>query len=647
MNLKAIFSTAVFTAVFLLLFVQNGNAQDTVRDIQLRDIGAAKLITPLPITERALPELQISEKRLYGQSISSAGRNVQIITSEDLQKLPVQTVSEALTYIAGVDLRQRGVMGGQSDLSIQGSTFEQVLVLVNGIPMRDPQTGHHQMNLPFDINTIERIEILKGSASRIYGANAMAGAINIITKNPGQNGRAYVSTFAGSNFETDTASGEMYYQSGIRAGVGIQRPKSGHQVDVSYLNTNGYRYNSQNEQSRVNYLGRIQALKGTFNLMGGAVFNDFGANSFYAPPYDVNSVEKVTTTFGGASYNLYKNQWHVYSNVYWRYNHDDYIFIKDNPSYYRNNHFGSSAGAELHVSRQIANRHFVGGGYESRGELIRSNNLGKYERYYHSFYGEYRMYFSNNTTLTAGANAQYNTDFGWNIYPGLELNMHVYRGLRFFFNAGLSNRLPSYTDLYYDGPSNIGNANLQPENAFNMEGGFKRTYTRISWQASGFVRDVNNFIDFVRDSANADFQPRNFQHVQVKGADVSASYKFNNIDWYRVAFTAARVSYTYLDAALLNDNLESKYALEHLRHQLSAMFSIRTGKNLSHSFTFRYNERFKGQEYGVLDYRIAYNHNKWRFTGDVTNILDREYKEVGFIPMPGRWFRIGVEFKLN
>ena len=257
------------------------------------------------------------------------------------------------------------------------------------------------------------------------------------------------------------------------------------------------------------------------------------------------------------------------------------------------------------------------------------------------------MYFSNNSTLTAGANAQYNTDFGWNIYPGLELNMHVYRGLRFFFNAGLSNRLPSYTDLYYDGPSNIGNANLQPENAFNMEAGFKHTSRKITWQASGFVRDIDNFIDFVRDSVNADFQPRNFQHVQVKGADISASYNFNQSAMYKVAPTVARVSYTYLDATLLNDNLESKYALEHLRHQLTAMLSIRTGQNLSHSFTFRYNERFKGQEYGVLDYRIAYNHNKWRFTGDVTNILDREYKEVGFIPMPGRWFRIGVEFKLN
>jgi iron complex outermembrane receptor protein len=180
-----------------------------------------------------------------------------------------------------------------------------------------------------------------------------------------------------------------------------------------------------------------------------------------------------------------------------------------------------------------------------------------------------------------------------------------------------------------------------------MEAGFKHTSRKITWQASGFVRDIDNFIDFVRDSVNADFQPRNFQHVQVKGADISASYNFNQSAMYKVAPTAARVSYTYLDATLLNDNLESKYALEHLRHQLTAMLSIRTGQNLSHSFTFRYNERFKGQEYGVLDYRIAYNHNKWRFTGDVTNILDREYKEVGFIPMPGRWFRIGVEFKLN
>ena len=638
MNLKAIFSTAVFTAVFLFSFGQVDTLGPSYQTIQIK---------PLPITDFALPELVISEKRLYGLSLSHSGRNVQIITSADLLKLPVQTVSEALTYIAGVDLRQRGVMGGQGDISIQGSTFEQVLILVNGIPMRDPQTGHHQMNLPFDINSIERIEILKGSAGRIYGANAMAGAINIITKTPGRSGKTYVSAFAGSNFQNDTASGDMYYQSGIRAGAGIQRTNSGHQIDVSYLNTNGYRYNSQNEQSRVNYLGRIKALNGVFNLMGGALFNDFGANSFYAAPYDFNSVEKVTTTFGGASYTRSKNDWHWYTNVYWRYNHDDYIFKKDNPSYYRNNHFGSSAGAELHVSRQITTQQFIGGGYESRAELIRSNNLGKYERYFHSFYGEWRWYFRGSSSLTAGANAQYNTDYGWKIYPGLELNAYLYRNIRLFVNTGISNRLPSYTDLYYDGPSNIGNANLQPETAFNFEAGFRQNTQAFTWQASAFIRDMDNFIDFVRDSVNADFQPRNFQHVQVRGGDASGSLNFKNYNYRKVFLSTIRVNYTYLDASLLNDNLESKYALEHLRHQLSTMLNVNTGGNITHTITFRYNERFKGQEYGVLDYRIAYNHNTWRLTGDVTNLLDREYKEIGFIPMPGRWFRIGVEFKLN
>lgn len=599
---------------------------------------------PLTVSVDLMVPLEISEKRLSGFG-SSAGRNVQLITAKELEQLPVKTFNEALMYVSGVDMRQRGPLGAQADLSIQGSTFEQVLILINGIPMRDPQTGHHQLNLPIELRNIAHIEILKGSAARIYGANAMAGAINIVTKNPLYQPSTYVETFVGANFETDTASGDQYYAYGVKAGAGFKTGRFGHQIDLSHLNSNGYRYNSYTEQSRVNYQGNLEINgNGMLTIMSGALINDFGASLFYAAPYDNNAVEKVTTTYNALNYRHRLGAWRINSNAYWRYNHDDYIYLKDNPSFYRNNHFGNSAGAELHVNRTLANNDIIGGGYEFRNEMIRSNNLGSFDRSYHALYVDYRMYLQNGMILTAGANAQYNTDYGWKIYPGVEFSTKIIRSVRGFVNAGLSNRLPSYTDLYYDGPSNIGNPDLQPENAYHVEGGFKSQDQTLKWQVSGFVRDMDNFIDFVRDSVQAQFQPRNFQHVRVQGVDASVSHHFPKLLHLPVTPTMVRIGYTYLDASLLNDDLESKYALEHLRHQLVGQVVVKTGKKFHHTITMRYNERFLSEEYGVMDYRLTFRHNKLSATVDVTNIFDRTYKEIGSIPMPGRWYRLGLAY---
>jgi len=300
------------TALHCLLgqyaFAQN----DTVMDLLLR------------VT---YPEVNVvSEKRLDGIGFSQSARNVSVITAEMIKQMPVTTVQEALQYISGVDLRQRGPFGAQGDLTIMGSTFEQVLVLVNGIPMRDPQTGHNQMNLPVSLNQIAQIEVLMGSASRIYGANAMAGAINIVTKNPGDE-LLYVQAFAGSNFQNDTSTGKQYYMTGGQASLGIRGKKSGHQLDVSFIETNGYRYNSDNSQQRLNYTGKFQLGKGSLNLFGGTVFNSFGANNFYAAPNDKNAMESVNTIYGGLKYEITKGKWSIRPLVYTRYNHDDYIYI--------------------------------------------------------------------------------------------------------------------------------------------------------------------------------------------------------------------------------------------------------------------------------------------------------------------------------
>ena len=129
-----------------------------------------------------IPEAVVSTSAFQKRTWYSPLGQVQVITATDIQSMPVRTVSEILLYASGIDLRQRGPNGVQADLQMQGSTFDQVLLLINGVKMSDPQTGHHQLNLSISPEIIERIEIVKGAAAHVYGVNALAGVVNIITK---------------------------------------------------------------------------------------------------------------------------------------------------------------------------------------------------------------------------------------------------------------------------------------------------------------------------------------------------------------------------------------------------------------------------------------------------------------------------------
>ncbi len=597
------------------------------------------MIAPVP-----LPEVEfVSEKRLEGTGFSLQARNATVITAEMIAQMPVTTVQEALQYINGVDLRQRGPMGAQADLTIMGSTFEQVLILVNGIPMRDPQTGHNQMNLPVSLNQIARIEVMMGSASRIYGANAMAGAINIVTKSPGED-TVYVQAYTGSNFQSDTTTGKQYFLTGGQASLGFKTGKTGHQLDVSFIETNGYRHNSQNSQQRLNYTGRIGIGSGKMDVFAGTVFNDFGANNFYAAPGDKNATESVNTAFGGIKYEQTIGTWTLRPIIYTRYTHDDYIYTKLKPEVYRNNHFGTAAGAELHA-RKANSLGSLGLGIESRMELINSSNLGKHQRNLYAIYADQRFQIKEWAQLTVGANAQYNTDYGWKLYPGMEFSALVHPSLTAYANTGLSNRLPTYTDLYYKDAGNIGNANLKPESAVNLEGGFKWSRNGLYTQVSGFVRESSNFIDFVRDSISMPWQPQNFSSVQVRGIDFRAQYSVRNTDRF-FSLQTLSAGVTYLDANFDSGDMLSKYAMEHLRLQIIGRLTVKTSSMFSHTFSARYAERFNTAEFGLLDYRLRFNHKHFGAFVDITNIFDRKYTESGIVEMPGRWYRIGVEFKL-
>ncbi len=592
-----------------------------------------------------LDSVVIRENRIQ-LPFSKQNRDIRVLDKKQIAALPVKSVNELLSYVAGVDLRQRGPNGTQSDIGIDGSTFDQVLVLVNGVKMSDPQTGHHAMNLPVPLSAIDHIEVLRGPAAAAYGVNALTGAVNIVTRTPVAN-EIDATVYAGSNMAKDSATGDTYYGWGARATASLAGKKQGHIISVAHDEGNGYRYNTAFNAWRIFYQDRfIINKKNSIEAQGGYNRNDFGANSYYAAPVDVNSKETVQTATGSITYNYRPTSKISFRpRLSYRYNNDDYIFIRQNPSYYHNHHETNVVTGELQSTVQFRHGH-MGIGVEYRNESINSNNLGSRHRDNTGIYGEYRHNF--NAKLSAGAGVYVNNSsiYGWNMYPSADIGYLITKKWKLYANAGSGQRLPTYTDLYYTGPVNIGNPSLKPETAKFGQAGVRFASKSLSANAGYFYRRVSDFIDWIRANNNDPWQPQNYQSVNTQGITVDAQYALSNhlhmSKNYRLDMNAA---YTYLDQQIVVPaSLKSKYAIEALRHQLIAGVRSTFFKRYQLNVNARYQYRISHNDYTLLDARLMYLAKHWSVYGDVNNILNTQYKESGAVPLPGRWYTIGFNF---
>jgi len=596
--------------------------------------------------QNALDSVIIRENRLPS-AWHTQNRNIQVMDAKQIAKLPVKSVNELLSYVAGVDLRQRGPFGTQSDVSIDGSTFDQVLVLINGVKMSDPQTGHHLLNVPIPLSSIDHIEVLRGPAARIYGVNALAGAINIITRVPQQT-EVSAQVYAGSSFKTDTASGDTYLGWGAQASAALAAKNQSHIFSAAHDEGNGYRYNTAYDAYRLFYQNQVKLNdKNSIEAMGGYISNSFGGNGYYAAPADAESEESVETATGSIAWNYRPNpRILIKPRVSYRYNHDDYIFIRQKPEAYHNIHETNVVTGEIQSAIQTK-KGTIGAGVEWRSESINSTNLGKRNRDNLGIYAEYKHNFSEKFNASAGVYGNYNTDYDFTLFPGIDAGYSIDRHWKLYANATTGQRLPTYTDLYYKGPSNIGNDQLKPENAVYGEGGIRYHHALVSAQASYFYRHVTDFIDWVKATATNPWQPQNFQSVNTNGVTAQVTYQLSQhlqaSDKYQSALQA---SYTYLNPTIESPTTEiSKYAVEALRHQFTASFRNTLFGHFDVNINARYLYRINANDYTLLDARIGYHHRQWTIFADLNNILDTQYKEIGAIPLPGSWYTFGISYR--
>lgn len=588
-------------------------------------------------------EVMLSENRL-NTPLSKQNRNIYVIDKQEIQKLPVKSVQDILQYANGIDLRQRGPAGTQADFSMDGGSFEQTLLLVNGVKIIDHQTAHNALNLPIPVEAIERVEIIRGPAARIYGNNSLTGVINIVTKKNPATG-FYVNTYTGSNFEKDSEeSGDTFWSRGVQLGGVIGKEKHNHQLYLSHDKGNGYRYNTAFENNKVYYQGHFQIdAHNEIDASFGYVKNGFGSNGFYAAPGDKDSKELVETTLATLqSKHQINDRLTLIPRLSYRYNFDDYRYFKNNLNAARSLHYSNAVSGELNSVYQL-NKGQIGVGVEYRNEQISSTSIKQHTRDNVGVYAEYKTQFGERVDVNVGTYLNYNSQYGWQAFPGIDASYAVTDEVKLVANAGSSQRIPSFTDLYLDQrPGNIGNASIESEQAFQTEVGMKFSRRAFSVNAYYFYRKINDFIDWVRLTSNEPWQSQNFGDMKTNGFNIQTNYRLKLDNEQQLDFG---LSYAFLDQKFLNVNSDflSKYKIESLKHQINNTLSYQYKKS-SLTFVTRYNERESYKSYWINDIRLSHTLNKLTVYIDGQNIFNTKYNEVGAIPLPSKWWSVGVKF---
>lgn len=589
-------------------------------------IGCAVLLAQQNDTIRQLREVVIQANRIQ-PGFNEYSASIVIIQRSDIEQSPGLSVPDLLHYYAGVDIRNRGAHGIQADAGIRGSTFDQVLILINGIKISDPQTGHHSLNLPVDLESIERIEVLKGPASRVFGQNAFAGAINIITRH------------VDHDFVRIQALGGDHGLGGIRLSAAQVAGGAAHHFSVNREFSDGYRYNTDYEMTNLFFESRLSTAAGDWNILAGMSAREFGANGFYATPAATDQYEEVKTSLVALSYrNRPASNWVLHHRVYWRRNEDMYVFVRHNPRLYRNLHVNHVVGYEQNAT--YTNRLGTTGlGIDLNRVRLTSNNLGNHDRTVATLFGEHRFEFlRKRLDLTPGVQLNYYSDFGWNVFPGVDAGYRLSNRWRLFGNWGYTYRVPTYTNLYYNDPANIGNPDLVPEYAITYEVGMKLlALAGLSGQASFFSRQGNSIIDYVKDEQTGPWRAENLLDVNMSGVDANLSWLFP-----KTVLRKIDLGYTYIRSSKFQEAEFSKYALDNLTHQYVVNVMLNYAPRLFHAINFRYADRLDQATYGVLDTRLMWQTPRWMLFVDVTNVFDQQYTETNLVTLPGRWLKGGI-----
>lgn len=630
-----------------------------------------------------MQEIEISTSRMP-QLTEETAKIIQSADEEELRLLPANNLHEVLGQVGAADIRSRGADGIQSDIAFRAGNFEQTLVLINGVALNDIQTGHHSLNLPLSLQDIRRVEILQGPGNRFYGLNAYSGAVNIITK---RQSPASLSACYGSHNRLGLSGVATFGKRRFNGRLSGQYRQSDGYLKQDSINNTDY------ETANLFFSGRADMGAAPLLMDAGFARKAFGANDFYTPSYpwqyeDINSTFAILrSSFGD------KFQWEPV--VFWRRHQDRFelfredVYERQNGFFIHKNDTAGFGGGYFYAGHNHHLTHVAGGkltvrytgdyskslmGIELRREQIFSNVLGEemvetrdvpfyeYGEYTRSagrlrgnFFAEY--YVKKGKTAFSGGLALGMSD-AWQplLTGGIDLSYDLPANFRLYAAFNRTARLPSYTDLYYAGPVNIGNPDLEPETALNGEIGIKRHSRNSLVYLTGFYRYGQNTIDWAKANEADKWQSMNITELHTYGTEAGIQLHFREQQGFRYFFAAYGFAYMQKPES----SLISKYVLDYLKHSLRVSSAYSLGRwdlaasfraeDRAGSFIDYDTEGFPETDYApfvIVDFKTACHLGPVTLTLSANNFFDTDYHEIASVQMPGRQFLVGLEWEIR
>jgi iron complex outermembrane receptor protein len=601
-------------------------------------------------------------------ALGQAARMVTVLTRDDIQAAPVQSVNDLLKYAAGVDVRQRGPLGAQTDVGIRGGTQEQMTILLNGINICDPQTGHNAFDLPCSLSDIERIEILEGPAARVYGTSSLMGAVNIVTKN-----RPLPASPAGKEQLAIRAEGGSFGYFSAEASISKLSTLNS-KLSSCFTRSDGYSraksgaLNADYSGFKAFYQGRYSSPSGEAGRglywHAGVSTKGFGSNTFYSAKYD-EQYERTTKVFAALQGDVEAGAFHFHPSLYWNRSHDRFELIRGDESKVPFNHHRTDVfGLNLNswFDWTLGRTAF---GAEFRNEDIVSGNLGEPLNSPHgnyqfglnrtnlSFHLEHNILLSR-FTLSAGFIAIKNTwsEMPFTLYPGVDASYRIGDNWKVYASYNESLRMPSFTELYYSVGGHKADKHLSPEELRAIEGGVKYLTPRLTARLSIFHHHQRNTIDWVLDTHDPEavWQSVNLTRINTLGVETDVNCQLSILNF--------QLAYCYLHQQKDDlPNLQSRYSLEYLRHKLTASLQLTLTKQLGLTLKYRFQDRMgnytdtEGQQqsyhpYSVVDARLAWTADHYALYMEVNNLLGKRYVDYGNVRQPGAWLIAGVKYNL-
>lgn len=606
---------------------------------------------------------------------SQQSRMVTVLSREDIKSAPVQSINDLLKYVAGVDVRQKGPLGVLTDVSIRGGNSEQITVLLNGINIGDPQTGHNTFDFPVDLSDIERIEVLEGPAGRVYGTSSLLGAINIVTRTPQQ-----------SSLTAHAEGGSYgYLSAGVRGN--IARGRWNNQLSASAGRSDGYLRNSSGGLSadyntvKAFYQGNYSDPEVLVRWHAGLSAKNYGSNTFYGAKYD-DQFEHTFKSYTALQAENRQGFFHIRPAVYWNHIYDRFELFRRQPGKYPYNYHRTEViGLNLNAYFDWALGRTAFGA-EVRNEDLVSGNLGEpldrpkhihgTDRYYDHGLNRTntQLFLEHNVildrfTLSAGITAVKNSqaDMHMEVYPSVDMSYRIAEAWKLYASYNTSLRMPSFTELYYSVGGHKADSHLLPEKLAALEGGVNYTAGGVQAKASVFYNHHKNLIDWINDGTLDDngaplWKSVNFGKINTLGAEASLQLDFRRLLPAQHLLKRLSVAYCWMNQDEKEySGIVSQYSLEYLKNKLTGDAELNIWRNLDLTVKYRLqhrmgsyldveNERHRYSTYALMDARLSWTEPRWNVYVEGNNLLDREYVDYGNVKQPGFWIVAGVSYNL-